>query len=331
MAFGFSKLGVRMIKSTTTSNRLAFPKSKSGFHHSMSYYVLGCSSVVMLFGAYNHMFYEIGGRTTALGFIGSLYWMSKIKPWNASTTEFEHIIGHKVAYFYSTKNHNQKLKKIDYEAMDLANDVADLYSGFCTRSDEIVCSSILEFGKRGNMVSALTVIEASKHKLGYESVVKCTKYQPKSLTIQNLGVAPDITSYNILLKSCFLAARVDLAQEIYSEVEYMKSTGSLKLDVFTYNTMIKITKRGKNVFSSYPGVRPAAAKLSVELTSEAMAFLNEFFPYLTAIDGTLNVPEVDDLFLLHQKVFDLRFHIDLGPYRAANIFKNHNRYETLKQ
>ncbi|KAL4581479.1 hypothetical protein LXL04_017695 [Taraxacum kok-saghyz] len=35
MAFGFSKLGVRMIKSTTTSNRLAFPKSKSGFHHSM--------------------------------------------------------------------------------------------------------------------------------------------------------------------------------------------------------------------------------------------------------------------------------------------------------
>ncbi|KAL4558080.1 hypothetical protein LXL04_036276 [Taraxacum kok-saghyz] len=37
MAFGFSKLGVRMIKSTTTSNRLAFPKSKSGFHHSMVY------------------------------------------------------------------------------------------------------------------------------------------------------------------------------------------------------------------------------------------------------------------------------------------------------
>ncbi|KAL4562116.1 hypothetical protein LXL04_034310 [Taraxacum kok-saghyz] len=71
------------------------------------------------------------------------------------------------------------------------------------------------------------------------------------LTIQNLGVALDITSYNILLKSCFLAARVNLAQEIYSEIEYMKSTGSLKLDVFTYSTMIK----------------------SVELTSEAMAFL----------------------------------------------------------
>ncbi|KAL4561675.1 hypothetical protein LXL04_033846 [Taraxacum kok-saghyz] len=35
MVFGFSKLGVRMIKSTTTSNQSAFPKSKSGFLHSM--------------------------------------------------------------------------------------------------------------------------------------------------------------------------------------------------------------------------------------------------------------------------------------------------------
>ncbi|KAL4576552.1 hypothetical protein LXL04_012648 [Taraxacum kok-saghyz] len=164
------------------------------------------------------------------------------------------------------------------------------YSGFCTRSDEIFCSSILEFGKRGDMVSALTVFEASKHKLGcvnmyaYRTIIDvcglcCDPLQSRSIyeelsaeninpnlyvfnslmnanasdlsytmliykhmqfTIQNLGVTPDIASYNILLKSCCLAARVDLAQEIYSEVEYMESTGSLKLDVFTYSTMIKV-------------------------------------------------------------------------------------------
>lgn len=56
-----------------------------------------------------------------------------------------------------------------------------------------------------------------------------------------MGVTPDMASYNILLKSCCLAARVDLAQEIYSEVECMESTGTLKLDVFTYSTMIKVS------------------------------------------------------------------------------------------
>ncbi|XAR69021.1 hypothetical protein NMG60_11000464 [Bertholletia excelsa] len=58
--------------------------------------------------------------------------------------------------------------------------------------------------------------------------------------MQNLGVAADMTSYNILLKSCCLAARVDLAQDIYREVQLLESAGKLKLDVFTYSTIIKI-------------------------------------------------------------------------------------------
>ncbi|KAA8518814.1 hypothetical protein F0562_016412 [Nyssa sinensis] len=58
--------------------------------------------------------------------------------------------------------------------------------------------------------------------------------------MQNLGVVADVASYNILLKSCCLAARVDLAQDIYREVQQLESSGALKLDVFTYSTIIKV-------------------------------------------------------------------------------------------
>lgn len=49
-----------------------------------------------------------------------------------------------------------------------------------------------------------------------------------------------MASYNILLKACCLAHRVDLAQDIYNEVKDLESTEVLKLDVFTYCTIIKI-------------------------------------------------------------------------------------------
>ncbi|KAI7751369.1 hypothetical protein M8C21_016917 [Ambrosia artemisiifolia] len=160
------------------------------------------------------------------------------------------------------------------------------YAGLCARADEVFCSGILEFGKRGDMASALTVFEESKRKLGcvnmyayrtiidvcglchdhlqsrtiYEELnaqnINPNLYVFNSLMnvnardlnytmniykhMQNLGIAPDIASYNILLKSCSLAARRDLAQEIYEEVEHLESIGSLKLDVFTYSTMIKV-------------------------------------------------------------------------------------------
>ncbi|XP_071705828.1 pentatricopeptide repeat-containing protein At5g02830, chloroplastic [Rutidosis leptorrhynchoides] len=160
------------------------------------------------------------------------------------------------------------------------------YAGFCTRSDEVFCTAIREFGKRGDMASALTVFEASKDSLGcvnmyaYRTIIdvcglchdhlqsrsiyeelSAQKINPNlyvfnslmnvnscdlSYTMQiykhmqTLGVAPDIASFNILLKSCCVASRLDLAQEIYREVENLESRGSLKLDVFTYSTMIKV-------------------------------------------------------------------------------------------
>ncbi|XP_054809246.1 pentatricopeptide repeat-containing protein At5g02830, chloroplastic isoform X2 [Prosopis cineraria] len=58
--------------------------------------------------------------------------------------------------------------------------------------------------------------------------------------MQNLGLKPDLASYNILLKACCVAGRVDFAQEIYREVKHLESVGVLKLDVFTYSTMIKV-------------------------------------------------------------------------------------------
>nr|CAB3501172.1 unnamed protein product [Digitaria exilis] len=58
--------------------------------------------------------------------------------------------------------------------------------------------------------------------------------------MQNLGVAPDLTSYNILLKTCSNAREFNLAQEIYEDMKKKESDGILKLDVFTYSTMMKV-------------------------------------------------------------------------------------------
>ncbi|RDX88522.1 Pentatricopeptide repeat-containing protein, chloroplastic, partial [Mucuna pruriens] len=58
--------------------------------------------------------------------------------------------------------------------------------------------------------------------------------------MQNLRLKPDMTSYNILLKACCVAGRVDLAQDIYRELKHKESVGELKLDVFTYSTIIKV-------------------------------------------------------------------------------------------
>nr|UPT48545.1 pentatricopeptide repeat protein AaPPR274 [Agave angustifolia] len=63
--------------------------------------------------------------------------------------------------------------------------------------------------------------------------------------MQNLGITMDMTSYNILLKACCKAKRVDLAQDIYKEIKHMTSTRVLKLDVITYSTMIKVLADAK--------------------------------------------------------------------------------------
>lgn len=66
------------------------------------------------------------------------------------------------------------------------------------------------------------------------------KSKPHFLFIQKMNVKADMASYNILLKACCLAGRVDLAQDIYQEVQDLELSGALKLDVFTYSTIIKV-------------------------------------------------------------------------------------------
>ncbi|TMW91920.1 hypothetical protein EJD97_013729 [Solanum chilense] len=160
------------------------------------------------------------------------------------------------------------------------------YAHIFPHVDIMFCTIILEFGKKGDLASALTVFEASKQNQDtpnlyiyrtaidvcglcgdylksrsiYEGLI-ASKFTPNiyvfnslmnvnacdlSYTLdiykqmQKLGVPADLTSYNILLKSCCLATRVDLAKEIYGELKHLEMAGALKLDVFTYSTLIKV-------------------------------------------------------------------------------------------
>lgn len=160
------------------------------------------------------------------------------------------------------------------------------YAHIFPHVDIMFCTIILEFGKKGDLASALAVFEASKQNRDtlnlyiyrtiidvcglcgdymksrsiYEGLI-ASKFTPNvyvfnslmnvnacdlSYTLdiykqmQKLGVPADLTSYNILLKSCCLATRVDLAKEIYGELKNLEVAGALKLDVFTYSTLIKV-------------------------------------------------------------------------------------------
>ncbi|KAL6902325.1 hypothetical protein ACP4OV_005201 [Aristida adscensionis] len=64
--------------------------------------------------------------------------------------------------------------------------------------------------------------------------------------MQNLGVLPDLTSYNILLKTCCNAREFNLAQDIYEEMKKKERDGLLKLGVFTYSTMMKVFADAKD-------------------------------------------------------------------------------------
>ncbi|KAL5546242.1 hypothetical protein UlMin_005929 [Ulmus minor] len=155
----------------------------------------------------------------------------------------------------------------------------------------LFCDIIYEFGRKGDLVSALIAYEESKaNSIGtnmylYRTIIdtcgRCGDYQ-KSRSIyedmldqkiipnvyvfnslmnanahdlsytfqaykdmQNHGVGADLASYNILLKACCIGGRVDLARDIYRDVRHLESTGVLKLDVFTYSTIVKVLSDAK--------------------------------------------------------------------------------------
>uniref|UniRef100_A0A2P2LLR8 Uncharacterized protein MANES_08G001800 n=1 Tax=Rhizophora mucronata TaxID=61149 RepID=A0A2P2LLR8_RHIMU len=159
------------------------------------------------------------------------------------------------------------------------------------RERVLFCTIIDEFGKEGDLDSALAAYEAYKDSVNapnmyvYRMIIdicgRCGDYMKSrhiyedminqkvipniyvfnSLMnvnahdlgytlqiyrdIRNHGIPADVASYNILLKACCLAGRVDLAQDIYREVRQLESTGLLKLDVFTYCTIMKVFSDAK--------------------------------------------------------------------------------------
>ncbi|KAK8483721.1 hypothetical protein V6N11_061675 [Hibiscus sabdariffa] len=100
------------------------------------------------------------------------------------------------------------------------------------KSREIYQEDLINQRVTPNIYVFNSLMNVNAHDLGYTLDV----YKD----MQNLGITADMASYNILLKACCLAHRVDLAQDIYNEVKHIESTGVLKLDVFTYCTIIKV-------------------------------------------------------------------------------------------
>ncbi|KFK24734.1 hypothetical protein AALP_AA8G017500 [Arabis alpina] len=95
-----------------------------------------------------------------------------------------------------------------------------------------IYEDLLKENIKPNIYVMNSLMNVNSHDLGY--TVKIYK------NMQKLDVIADMTSYNILLKTCCLAGRVDLAQDIYKEAKRMESSGLLKLDAFTYCTIIKV-------------------------------------------------------------------------------------------
>lgn len=108
--------------------------------------------------------------------------------------------------------------------------------GLCGDADESrhIYEDLLNQGIVPNIYVFNSLINVNAHDLSY------TLHIYKTMQMQNVGVTPDMATYNILLKACCLAGRVDLAKEIYQEVQDLESTRALKLDVFTYSTIIKV-------------------------------------------------------------------------------------------
>ncbi|CAH2074407.1 unnamed protein product [Thlaspi arvense] len=95
-----------------------------------------------------------------------------------------------------------------------------------------IYEDLLKENIKPNIYVMNSLMNVNSHDLGY--TLKVYK------NMQKLDVTADMTSYNILLKTCCLAGRVDLAQDIYKEAKRMESSGLLKLDAFTYCTIIKV-------------------------------------------------------------------------------------------
>ncbi|CAN1805617.1 Pentatricopeptide repeat-containing protein At5g02830, chloroplastic [Linum perenne] len=114
----------------------------------------------------------------------------------------------------------------------------------------LLCTIINEFGKSKDLDSALKAYEAFSELLISPNTYMCRTiidvcgtcgdYMKSRLIFEDVGVKAGTISYNIMLKCCCLAGRIDMAQNIYNKLRLLESTSRLKLDNVTYCTMIKV-------------------------------------------------------------------------------------------
>ncbi|XP_048571443.1 pentatricopeptide repeat-containing protein At5g02830, chloroplastic isoform X2 [Triticum urartu] len=127
-----------------------------------------------------------------------------------------------------------------------------------------------------------SLMNANAHSMSYNfSVYK---------HMQKLGVHPDLASYNILLKTCCNAREFNTAQEIYEEMKKKEHDGILKLDVFTYSTMMKVfaeAKMWKMASNIKDDMRAVGARLNLVTWSSLInAYANSGL-----VDGAIEILE----------------------------------------
>uniref|UniRef100_A0A452XFI6 PROP1-like PPR domain-containing protein n=1 Tax=Aegilops tauschii subsp. strangulata TaxID=200361 RepID=A0A452XFI6_AEGTS len=127
-----------------------------------------------------------------------------------------------------------------------------------------------------------SLMNANAHSMSYNfSVYK---------HMQKLGVRPDLASYNILLKTCCNAREFNTAQEIYEEMKKKEHDGILKLDVFTYSTMMKVfaeAKMWKMASNIKDDMRAVGARLNLVTWSSLInAYANSGL-----VDGAIEILE----------------------------------------
>ncbi|CAM6128084.1 unnamed protein product [Calypogeia fissa] len=112
------------------------------------------------------------------------------------------------------------------------------------------------------------------------------------LDMQALGVEPDLATFNIMLKSCGLSKSYEKAKSLYSDMERLAASNSLKLDVFTYTTTIDI----------FGDAKMWEQTLKVKADMEASGVVPNVMTWTALIGACANVGMVDQSFSLFNEM-----------------------------
>lgn len=145
------------------------------------------------------------------------------------------------------KQGDLKLALIIFRRQQRANISPDMYlyrdiidaCGLCGRLEKakLIFKELLDQNVTPNVFLYNSFMNANARDLDY--VLQIYKH------MQNSGVVADVTTYNILLKTCCIAKKVDLAVHFYKEMLRRSAGGDLKMDVISYSTIIQVFGEAK--------------------------------------------------------------------------------------